>query len=63
MRNAAGELNDLHAANDFAFGVRENFAVLTGDERRQFVVMLVEQRFESEKNRERLSAESWDQSG
>jgi hypothetical protein len=43
MRDAAGELDDFHAALDVALGVRDRLAVLGRKHRRQRVVLLGDQ--------------------
>ena len=37
--NAAGKLDDLHPANDFALGIVEHFAMLSGNDGREIVEM------------------------
>ena len=48
LRDAAGELDDLHAADDLALGVVEDLAVLGGDQPGQLVGVPVDQLAEGE---------------
>ena len=43
MRDAAGELHHLEAALHFAIGVRQDLAVLGGDDRGQFAAVALQQ--------------------
>ena len=50
MRDAAGEFDDLHAADDFALGVGQHLAVLGSDDRRQFIHVPLEKLAELEQH-------------
>ena len=56
LRDAAGELDDLEAARDFAARIREHLAVLARDEGRELVGVLLDERRGSGTARARAAA-------
>ena len=50
MRDAAGELDDLHAADDFAARIVQHLAMLAGNDARQRIGMPLEQFAETEED-------------
>ena len=48
--NAAGELDDLQAAGHFTHGIGEHLAMLTGDQPRQLVGVILDQGLELEQD-------------